>query len=385
MAFRELSEKDLELLTDWQRESYEEELAIYQERVKFVEQLERMENTQIEPYQPTLNPIPPVQKAPERRFVKSEYPVQKVEVVGKPVSRVRAVKITPISEPLLPKFSAPAGAHAASVQKKEAAMQELSASGIANVPYIGFKALEPVKAELQTSVKVPIPAVKQIRTQAVQVKMKAIENPKFKESQMRTFEKTAVKPCSVSAPPAIANIPNMTEPIPVQAKLPQAAVLFTKAREHHITVPEMAALPEIVAVRCADISYTRPDDISCFKVDYVSAPVVPCAKHKPVVAIRPEVPVAVKPKMNASVYTAPKVQKTADVVHVKPVRMSERTFKLFVRTAPRRTQPELVSVPQKNFKKVGYNAQPFPKTAAVTIPDPHSNENIQALLKSAKK
>ncbi len=385
MAFRELSEKELELLTDSQREAYEEQLAAYRERVRFVEQLERMEDTQIESYQPTLNPMPPVRKTPESLFVKSEYTVQKVPAVGKPVSKVRTVKIAPISEPQIPKLSAPAGIRVASVQKIEATPQELPAGGIVKIPYSGFKALEPVKAELQTAVKVQILTVNQIRAQTVQVKMEAIEKPKFKEMQMRTVEKIAVKPCSVAAPPARVSVPDMTEPTPIQAKLPQTAVSFAKAREYHITVPEMIALPEIAAIRCGDISYTRPDDFSTFEVNCVSVPVIPCRKHKATVTIRPEVPVTFKPKMKTLAYTAPEIQKTAGFVRVQPVRISERTFKPFVRTAPRRMQPEPVGVPKKNFEKVGYDVQLFPQTAAFTIPDPHSNESIQALLRSAKK
>jgi len=40
MAFNILSSNEIELLTEDQRKSYEKELAIYKERVKFVEQME---------------------------------------------------------------------------------------------------------------------------------------------------------------------------------------------------------------------------------------------------------------------------------------------------------------------------------------------------------
>ena len=48
MAFRELTEKELELLTDSQRESYVQKLEIHRERARFVEQLEKMEQVEKE-------------------------------------------------------------------------------------------------------------------------------------------------------------------------------------------------------------------------------------------------------------------------------------------------------------------------------------------------
>ena len=43
MAFKILTEDEIKLLTDKQRIQYENQLAIYNERVKFVEQLEKLD------------------------------------------------------------------------------------------------------------------------------------------------------------------------------------------------------------------------------------------------------------------------------------------------------------------------------------------------------
>lgn len=384
MAFRELHENELELLTDSQRKTYEEELAIYRERVRFVEQLEKLENTQIEAYEPMLTPIPSVRKAPQKRFAKSEHTVQKIHVVDKPVSRVKVIRVDPVTAPVLPKLSAPTGIRVTPVQKMEIDTPEIPTQTISHVPLCSVKTLDPVKAECRPAFKVQIPAVKQIRHDAVQVEVEAVEKPKFKTPENLTFEKVTVKPYSVFAPPVGVRVPDMAEQTPLQVKVPQIAVAFAQTREYHIVAPEMSALPEAAVIRCADISYARPD-VSAATVDPVSVPVIPRRRSPAVDAVQPEVLAVLKPMAKVVEYTAPKRQEPMVPVRVLSARVFERTFKPVSRMEPQMVRHEPVDIPKKEYKKVGVSVRQVPKVAAVLIPDPHSNETIHALLRSAKK
>ena len=79
MAFKILTEDEIKLLTDKQRIQYESQLAIYNERVKFVEQLEKLENVEIKPYEPTSTRIPAVGLSPEKIFTAPLYDIKITE------------------------------------------------------------------------------------------------------------------------------------------------------------------------------------------------------------------------------------------------------------------------------------------------------------------
>ena len=103
MAFRELSQNELELLTDSQRRVYEEELEIHRERVKFVEQLEKMENVRFEPFQPTLTPIRSVSRIPEKQYLKQEQvPVQVTAAAAVTVPAAKQINKEPVKAKVMP-------------------------------------------------------------------------------------------------------------------------------------------------------------------------------------------------------------------------------------------------------------------------------------------
>lgn len=84
MAFKRLNEEQLSELTDAQKKRYEEELFLYEERVKLVERLERYENLEIPPYEPSLRPIPTAAAPEEIRLTPVDYVVTKPEAVRIP-------------------------------------------------------------------------------------------------------------------------------------------------------------------------------------------------------------------------------------------------------------------------------------------------------------
>lgn len=105
MAFKILTEDEIKLLTDKQRIQYENQLAIYNERVKFVEQLEKLENVEIKPYEPTLTCIPAVGLPPEKIFTAPLYDIKITEQVIKVQSKYDVVDFIKPAKAVLPECS----------------------------------------------------------------------------------------------------------------------------------------------------------------------------------------------------------------------------------------------------------------------------------------
>lgn len=384
MAFRVLSEKDLELLTETQREAYEEELAVYQERVKFVEQLERMENAQVEPYEPTLKSIPAVRRAPEKRVAKIERKAAVVCTVQKPLVKAVLPEVKPIENPVLPKAVVPAAVRVAPIQKVLPTVAELPKNDAVRIPERSVKALDPTKAEIHTAAKIRIPAAKQVTADDVKAKVKAAEKPVFKTFEKCVFEKVKVAPCAVVVPPAKVRIPDAIVNDHNKPKLPDAAVAFTEIRDYHISVPEMTALPEAAEIRCADITYNKPEILAASVAPAVR-PVVPVKKRRAVELTRPEVPAAIKAVAKQQSYAAPQIGKPNVSQTVQPVKVPNRTYKPVAQKRAEVAVPASVTVPKKVVKEVVHNVEQLPQSVAITYPDPHSHEVLHALLMRAKK
>lgn len=93
MAFKILSSEEIELLTESQQDSYKKELSAYYDRVKFVEQMEKFENTQIKPYKPNFVNISVAKKPQETNFVKPEYTCIQIKPIRKPIMEVSSVNL----------------------------------------------------------------------------------------------------------------------------------------------------------------------------------------------------------------------------------------------------------------------------------------------------
>lgn len=107
MSFKVLNNEELSLLDDNQRMQYEKEQAMYQQRVAFVEHLERLEDVQLEPYIPQLTPISVIDKIDVKSFKKAEYvmvtcnPIEKLNLQIKPFHKIE--QIAPVL-PLIPQM-----------------------------------------------------------------------------------------------------------------------------------------------------------------------------------------------------------------------------------------------------------------------------------------
>jgi hypothetical protein len=124
MAFRVLSEEELSLLDEKQREQYESDLIIYQHRVAFVEQLELHENAKIEPYEPQLSSITVIDEIEKREYATPEYKVSVSFPEAKQELYVRPFEMTKPVDPVLEVLKGPE-VHLEHITKIEVASPKL--------------------------------------------------------------------------------------------------------------------------------------------------------------------------------------------------------------------------------------------------------------------
>lgn len=362
MAFRELSQEELELLTDSQREVYEKKLEIHRERAKFVEQLEKMDQVKIKPFQPTLKPIPSVSKAPEKQFVKTEHQIEKIQNVKVKAAEVHVQPIPAVEAVVLPQVARPAKVRAVSIEKQPAEAPVLPGLPLLRTPSKQFAAAEPVKAQLGAPVLVQAPNVIARSPESVKVKVDAQK----------------------LAPAVVAKVrvPALSEGPDVRPDLPRIAVAVPTDRTIRTDSPKMTALPAVAATRPADISYVRPETAPV-ALDKVCVAVSPEKTIGKVEKIQPQIPTAVRVRVRTHAYQAPEIQKTA-AAGVQPVRVPSRTFEPTAPAAVKAVQPVRVDIPKINYQKREYEIQRHSADAAISIPDPNSNEILRALLNAKK-
>lgn len=363
MAFRELSQKELELLTDSQREIYDKKLAIHHERVKFVENLEKMEHVQIEPFQPTLDPIPAITKAPEKNFVKAEHRVVQVRGVKAAVVEVRPKPVPLMEKAILPQVARSVKARVVSVDKEPSAAPVLPVSRSLQIPRGEFKAEGPVKAQLHTVAAVRSPEV-------------SCRIPEAVKAELPAGGKAA------AAPAAKARIPSAEQMHARKPSLPKVHAAVPKERTFRTDIPKMTALPAAAVTNPADITYVSPD-VSVSVPKPISGVVSPEKIYRKPEPVHTEVPAVTKVRARERTYQTPKIRK-AQAPTEQPVSIPVRTFE---QPAPLNAQvayPASVNTPKIDYQKREYEMQQLPAGSAVSVPDPRSNEILHALLLRAK-
>lgn len=105
MAFRILSDEELSLLNEDERQCYKSDLAIYQQRVAFVEQLELLENAEIKPYKSQMKPIRVIGKMENKSYATPEYVVSLSAPIENSELRILPFEMVELESPILPKLS----------------------------------------------------------------------------------------------------------------------------------------------------------------------------------------------------------------------------------------------------------------------------------------
>ncbi len=343
MAFQILSNKELELLTENQRESYERELAIYSERVKFVEQMERLENTVITPYELELAAIPVICEIPQEEFVEPEYvlapiaPIVKPELdvpvfdFGGPVTAVRPehVKITNIpagcmkklerDKPILPivfKAAAPAN----SFTKVEQQRPTLPECVKISIPDNTFHISERTSPNLPLAVKSQ--NMEELCYTPITIDSSAItvNNPQLTMPVMEVPDFTAPEYAVSILPKPEVEIPKigvMDSPeveapvLPNVIVLKQMDVSFRKTGEIKAELPETFDMPNI------RVSFGKPD-IQQTKLPTVLKAEIPTKEFTAAEHTASELPMVSIPKSGVAVFTAPELPKPTVQKAVKP-------------------------------------------------------------------
>ncbi len=396
MAFKILSFEELELLTENQRESYERELAIYNERVKFVEQMERLENTVITPYELELAAIPAICEIPQEEFVEPEYvlakmaPIVKPELdvpvfdFGGPVMAVypEPVKITNIpvghmekverDKPILPiafKAAAPAASFAKVGQQRPTLPECVKIS----IPDNRFHISERTSPSLPLAVRpqnmaelcyAPIAIDSSvISVNNPQLAMPVLEAPDFAvpENDVPVLPKL-----EVDIPKAdIRVLPELEVPVlPKIAVSQQMDISFSPIGEIKAELPETFDMPNI------SVSFGKPD-IQQIELPTVSKAEVPAKEFTATEYTMSELPMVGIPQSGVFVFTAPEISEPTVQTIVKPAMGPKLLFA--VPELPKPTVPVVAkpsAVPKPYDGKLSVDNAPkieYPSIAVLSV------------------
>lgn len=363
MAFRVLSSEELELLTENQRKSYEEELAFYNERVKFVEQLERFENMEIAPYKPRFPVIPKIEKAPGQEFVKPEYGFLKFTHPKRPECQVETICIGGPQKPVLPpvvKISIPDSTFKETetvspslplVEKPE------NVTGLFFTPVTAGPSVM-VKKHLKSTV--PVVEAFAFLTSEYTVPMPkkpAVEIPGIK------IPKTAGK-LSIALPEAV--IPG------------QVDILWRPVGERRAEVPKVLDAPVVNVMFCGP-------NIQKTELPEIPKAVIPTEKfHKPEYKVS-DLPLVQVPKADISQFTVPKPGKSVLPAIMKPDRIPKLYGTRSVNHTPEIEHPSIHVLSVQPMKRVYARAGGLPVPCSVTLPDVHTEELLEILLPQQRK
>lgn len=421
MAFKILSSDEIELLTEEQRECYENELAIYNERVKFVEQLEKQENVAVTPYEPKFVNISNIKQAPEIIYDKPEYAVELIDVDISSAPKTTAAKF---DKPLNARVPKCLKAESVSVEHIKIAEYEKP-----TMPQIG-KTVVPNK--IIRKAKQNKPELPQFKGASIQTKARKIQNQNkpllpvketavvpdltYKKSgQVKASlpEKIKVKAFKERAKPSFVvdkniravselkkYVPNVSLPESVMPEkinpiLPKASVefaeikTFEKVKRKDVVLPK-AVIPKQVNASFKQVSKPVPE------LPEVSNITVKKPSYKKTDIRNTELPVT--HKTNAPVKTLQKlVYLFADVPTInaakinselpkinKPIVKPSVFIKNPVTSSLKIDYPVIDIVPKVSFIKSNRKINGVPSLGGINVPNAYDNDLLKNLLVSSK-
>ncbi len=412
MAFNILSSNEIELLTEDQRKSYEKELAIYKERVKFVEQMERFENAVITPYEPKLVNISDVGKAPEKIYLHPEYVINTIDIDVKSAPKTAAIHFDKPVTVVVPKYSKPKNISVEHIKKPEQDQPVLPQIGKTVAPITTFvkpkqnqpatplidKAVVPIrtfikpeqdKPALPASVKSIVPhkvskKIEQVRPNLpTPVKLQNFVELAFASVPV-SIDREAMKVCNLNITPSAINLSAFTLPEKTQPVLPQSSVKFSEVKAFKISKKVNPVLPKSIIPNPVYASFNKPN-MEKVEMPTAQKAVVPTKKFVESEYNLSDLPMVGTPKVEVPIYIAPKFKKSALPIFTKPVVASGSYFKLSVHNTPKIEHPSINVIAVKPFKKVDSKISGFPSVGDFTVPDAYANEFIKHLLPSNKK
>ena len=380
MAFKKLTEEQLELLTEVQRQRYLQELSLYEQREAFVRSMEAYENVELPAVKPTLRPIRMAEPMEVSGFVLPDHTVAVPQAVAVTERRelpelpdtqafIREVPVVPVptaepaifefenTQPDIPKLTVPAAQEykydspaAKAVSLPQVAVMnpaelKYQAAELSEVSVPQVAAVNPADPKYQTTevpeitvpqvAAVPTPegvafqaaqAIRDIAPKAVPaVKLPAPETALSAMPAPRQVEMPAVSP--VTAPektfvmPELASLELPGTALPQQPKAPSFA-MPTPGRIKVPEAPRMPNIPEAVPMEKPTISeLPRVREVALPELPTLSSGKVSLWEDFPAVWI-PEADAGTLPDMTeAPVVTA--VAPTVSAPELRPIRMPE--------------------------------------------------------------
>lgn len=384
MAFKILSSNEIELLAENQRKSYEEELAVYNERVKFVEQMEKFENTVIAPYEPKLVNILDVGKAPEKTYSNPAYVVKMADLTVKSVPEIATVNFDEPVAAVVPKYSKIKNVPIEHIKKVEQNRPILPQAGKVAAPVSTFVKSEPQAFVLPERVKTIVPSKISKKIEHARPDLPTAVKPK-------SFAKLAFAPVHVdnnaikanchNVRLSAVNLPALTLPEKAQPILPKLLVTSPEVKAFEVPEQAVPVLPRAIIPDKVSASFSKPN-VQHAKLPITQKAVIPTRKFVKSEYVLSDLPTAIIPKAGVQSYIAPQIQKSDLPTFVKPVVTSRPYIKPIVNSTLKIEYPPININYVKPLKKISSKISNLPRVNAVVIPDAYAKESLKNLLPS---
>ena len=407
MAFRILSPEEIELLTDVQREAYEEELEIYRERAKFVEQIERFDCKKMTPYEPKLERIPTVKVAPNKEY----------SHVGCSAS-IHKAQICQIPE--LPPMNIQSANHVCISAGKALSIPDIAydkpaATVVVDVPHCFALSTpektytKPLEREvvLPEKVFVSIPEHTQIPVLATEAKLPpygGLTVPTVPEILGNLVNKETIKQ-TITTEVLRAPETNFVAPKTAKSELPKYKGHTRSVKDYHPTELSPLTLPKTSYPKATNILY-KPESIqiqelppvakpSCTEKDFIPCKVAANIQEVPKIEKTPAVnsptilrmsvhlPEVFVPNAECRKYDSPKIDvKAVASVHSKNIEIPRKSYRMPDVPGPVIETPITHSVPSVELGPLSYNIDITASVEGSHIPEIPTAEIIRSLMQT---
>ena len=297
MAFKILTEEQIELLTDEQKSRYARDLELYRQREEFVRQIEKFENMTLPPVQANVKPISAVQVAemPEISIPETEVEMPRLSIdvqtpklsesfdVQIDVSNLPSVSTEhpelhqfefEITQPTVPAVSVPAVAEynyqaptaerirmpepvqVAVPEMKPVRMErpevELPSVELARIQVPEIGPMEPQKAVLPQLEKIPVSTVDADRVRAA---MRELQQPELPQVELPAAEM-----------PKLGNFETVVEPLPQVTVAAASAPTIRMPENTEVRVPQLPSVPDLPPIPTLHFDLPEMDQLPTVQV-----------------------------------------------------------------------------------------------------------------------
>lgn len=428
MAFKILSSDEIELLAEEQRKSYENELEIYNERVKFVEQLEKFDNAVVTPYEPKFVNISDVKQAPEVTYAKPEYVVKLIDVDVNSAPEMATVKFDKPVTATVPKCLKTKSVSVGHIKKAEyekTTMPQISKTVVPNrtiqkseqnkpnlpqikgttIPTKVHLPLKHDKPLMPAKAKTVIPCMTSKKSGQVKPNLPGkIKVKTFNEIPVASFsiDKNEIDVCNAKKTAPKVNLPELVLPEKTNPILPKTSVKFTEIKTFEGVKRKDPVLPKAIIPNQVNTSFRQVNktkvelpEVSNISVKKASIKRIDVKKAELPIAQKTDVPVKKihksaygfsdvptidVSKINVGSYIKPEFKKSELPKVNKPIVKPSHFIKKSAIGSPKIEYPIIDIVPKTSFKKIDRKIGSVPSISGITIPNAYANDSLKNLL-----